>query len=584
MRLAHLILATLALTCVSILHAAEPATVAELAAAIQAKSPDEQYSAVDRLAATGPRAASALPQLAEALKSKDPELRWRAARAIGRIGSNKSAESLRPLIGDENALVRAHAIYALGQLRVADEATLAAIIDKLNDPDAQVRRTVVSALRNIADRKQVLPLIVKTLEDEDPAVVMPALHMLAEAGPDVVPALVEALDNKEARYWACLVLEELGPAAKPAVPALQKVLGDERPEVRLQAVIALAEIGPDAKAAMPDIVKLMADREPGVVYAATFALGKIGDPSTIDHLSRAAESDDRFLKLLGMWALARLDKDNPQRTQAAAVDLVRALAETDQGFREMAARALADLGAPNELIASEVEKLTAAADHETVDRVTSALASLGPRVVPFAVKGLNVKERRTNSLRLLSRVGPEAAPAVPELIALLNDEDPQTRIETLFTLGAIGPGAKSAVGAAAASLGDENQEVQLAAGYCLGRMGADAKEAAPSLRKLLESKDVLLQLVALRALLRIEPPSEELAQQAVPILVAGLGHERDFVRVEAAMGLGDLGPQAARAIPELEETLQDEHPDVRLAAEDAIRRIQKPTTGKQAKR
>jgi HEAT repeat protein len=200
--------------------AAEP-TAAELAAQLKASEPATQYAAADELADLGPKAATALPQLIAALESKDPELRWRSARALGVIDNPRAAEALRKHAADSEAVVRAQAIFALGRLEVKDKESVGAIVARLTDQDKDVRRACVRALQMIkADRAIVTPLVVKVLEDSDPAVVMPALHTIAEAGAEVVPALTEALGNKEARYWACLALSEIGPDAKDAVPEL----------------------------------------------------------------------------------------------------------------------------------------------------------------------------------------------------------------------------------------------------------------------------------------------------------------------------------------------------------------------------
>src|SRR5206468_818984 len=154
--------------------------------------------------------------------------------------------ALRKQSTDPETLVRAQTIFALGRLRATDDESLKAVVDRLSDADAQVRRASVRALRMIeAPRQAVAPLIVKLLNDADPTVAMRALSSIAEGGVEVVPALTAALDEREARYWACVALSEIGPQAKAAVPGLIKVLSDDRAEVRLQATIALGEIGPD---------------------------------------------------------------------------------------------------------------------------------------------------------------------------------------------------------------------------------------------------------------------------------------------------------------------------------------------------
>src|SRR4051794_20348249 len=54
-----------------------------------------------------------------------------------------------------------------------------------------------------------------------------------------------------ARRQAAYALSQMGPEAKPAVPALTEALKDEEGEVRMLAAEALGRIGPGAAAAIP---------------------------------------------------------------------------------------------------------------------------------------------------------------------------------------------------------------------------------------------------------------------------------------------------------------------------------------------
>jgi HEAT repeat protein len=526
------------------------------------------------LADLGYQARGATPHLLQALQSRDVQLRWRAARALGLVGDDKAAEGLRKQVSDADALVRAQSLYALGRLGSSDEASLAAIVGGLTDADSMVRRAAVSAFLHVkADRAQVMPLIVKTLEDGDPAVVLPALHTLADAGADVVPALAKALEHKEARYWACLILAELGPKAKEAVPALQSVLADERPEVRLQALIALGEIGSDARPAMASVAKAMEDPELSVRYGAAFALGRIGDSSATPALEKAVETKDPFLQQLVIWALAKVDPQNADKMSRAIKTLVTGLLHEKQSHRSAAARGLMDLG-QDELVSKEIDALMPRLDEEQFERYVTAFASLGPRVVPRATEVLADPKRRERGMRILARVGPDAASAVPDLVKLLADPDARTRTSALYTLAAIGPKAEPAVGPISQALADRDRDVKLTAAYALARIGPPAKGAAPTIARWTASDDPLTKLTAVTTLLRIEPQNAEYVALAVPTLIDALQDGHEFVRVEAAMTLGELGDAAGSALPALEAARRNRSSAVRAAANEAVKKIQ----------
>jgi HEAT repeat protein len=553
-------------------RAAEP-DAAKLAAGLTTGTPAERHAAADALADLSSGARTAVPELIKALDAQDVELRWRAARALGMIGDPQAKEPLRRHAADAEAAVRAQSIFALARMRADDEPSLAAVIARLTDPDPAVRRATVAALRVIkADRQKVIPLVVKVLEDADASVVMPALHALAEGGAEVVPALTEALDSKDARYWACVVLADIGPAAKSAAPALAKAAADERPEVRIQALIALGEIGPDAKAVSADVAKGLEDQFMSVRYAAAFALGRIGDKAHAAALDKAAKSDDHFLALVGIWATAKVDPENQEKLKAAVKALVAGLFDEHENHRIAAARGLLELNA-KELVGAEFDVATAKLDDQQLDRVLDAFAALGGRVVPQAIDLLKDPKRRERALKVLGKIGADAAPAVQAIAALVKDEDPKVRTEALFALGAIGPKAASAVPAASEALADPERDVMLTAGYALGKMGPAAKDAAPALHKLLESNDDLVKLTGVWALLQVDPTNDAHVKAAVPQMTAALKNPLAFIRAEAAMTLGDLGQAAASALPELEAAQKDTNRAVREAAAEAVKKI-----------
>ena len=98
-------------------------------------------------------------------------------------------------------------------------------------------------------------------------------------------------------------------------------------------------------------------------------------------------------------------------------------------------------------------------------------------------------------------------------------------------------------------LGNSDPRVVQAASFALGKIGPAAKAAVPALTKLNQSDDELLRLISVWAVLKIGPRTDELVKSSMPILMTALKNSREFVRIEAAMTLGELGAAAGAALP-----------------------------------
>ena len=137
-----------------------------------------------------------------------------------------------------------------------------------------------------------------------------------------MPGLIVALDNDKAAYWACLILRDIGPAAKDAVPALTKKLEDKDPQIRREAILALASTGSEAEPVVPAIAAALKDEQ--TCGAATYALGRIGQiPANVEPTIKAnAKSSDKVLSTASLWALARVHPDDKDLRREVAEQLI----------------------------------------------------------------------------------------------------------------------------------------------------------------------------------------------------------------------------------------------------------------------
>lgn len=555
--------------------AAEP-DVNGLIQALSSADPQARSAAADALISLGPAGKAASPALLQALEGADPVVRWHAARALGFVAPDPATAipALARHITDPDATVRAQSLYALGLLGEAAKPVVPAIAERIADEDTQVRRAAIGALIRIRPGSAVtIPLLIKVLEHTDPSMVTQALQTLAEVGEPIVPAARETLKNERSRYWGCLLLADLGPKAKAAVPDLEMLIFDKQDEVRLQALIALGEIGPDGSAAVPSIIKGLEDKVLGVRYAAAFALGRIGAKDARPALTATMASGDPFLKMLCAWALARANPDDRELVGGAVALLVDALKSPESRIRSTAVRALFELKAPPEVVAPAMIELMKDADDQVKANVVQGLVAMGAPIAPRVANGLKYEPLRELALAVLSQMGPAAKETVPNLIEALKTDNPRFRSEVQFTLGAIGPDAIAAVPELIKGISDPVNEVKYSACYALGRIGPSAMDAVPSLSAAAKSDDEFLRLSSVLALVKIVPKDNPALILAVPVLIKGLEHEHELVRRESAEALGSLGPSALQAREPLKKLLTDADESVRNAAAEALKKI-----------
>jgi HEAT repeat protein len=85
------------------------------------------------------------------LKDKDPNLRYSAARALGKYGpeAGPALPALVEALKDDSPMVRMGAAYALGDLGPDARDALPALKQRANDPDRKVREAVAYAVKRI---------------------------------------------------------------------------------------------------------------------------------------------------------------------------------------------------------------------------------------------------------------------------------------------------------------------------------------------------------------------------------------------------------------------------------------------------
>lgn len=160
-------------------------------------------------------------------------------------------------------------------------------------------------------------------------------------------------------------------------------------------------------------------------------------------------------------------------------------------------------------------------------------------------------------------LGKEAAPAAPELIKMLNDE--QTEYPAVLALGAIG---QPAVPLLVQTLTNRSAWTRMGAVQALNFMHG-AEDAIPDLLRCLDDPEPAVRGGAVIALgdMRKQP------DRVVPKLMERLADTNSSVRADAAIALGLFESQARMAVPKLMELQNDSNAEVRQQATTALKKM-----------
>ncbi len=293
-------------------------------------SKEVRREAAAALGQLGREASSALPDLTHALKDQDREVRLQTLKALNQIGP-KGADLSKPLmdcLADKDGEIQEQALQGLWHLGADAEKAVPALAIILEGPERNLRKLAVDVLERIgaAGQPAAAAALQRVLDKFDFQGQVQILRLLArwrkleQVGKTMLLELQKNLQSSdpEMRLQNLILLEILGPEAKKAIPAIERIyLHDKQRGNRLQALKTIAAMGKEAEKAVPtlmvDFKDLSLRKNDNEIYEQIYhTLVKIGKPAVRPVLSVALRNPTPFYRIKALEIIGEIGPESKE--------------------------------------------------------------------------------------------------------------------------------------------------------------------------------------------------------------------------------------------------------------------------------
>ena len=344
---------------------------------------------------------TATDRLVGFLEDSDPDVRSRAALAIGRIGNPSTAEQLFKMLEDKSGEVSQTAAFAIGLSGEKQYTTR--LLDNANNASSGLLAYIIQSVGRLTDSSMtdIIDEIATYLDHSDPRVREQAVYALWRAGAkskaDKLINIGRFDADRSVRISALYALTRMG--VKEPLDLYAEWLPDSDPFVRTLAIRGLGLGKDDSKTYLAAVG--LNDRDNNVVSQAISSLTSIGSAKAIEYLlARFTNETDRKLRMQFIESFTRLKSD-------ILADMISAEIDTT---------------ASENIKSAGVIYLAAVRGAESLPKIDSLLAK-GNALIKAAIA------------QALGEIGGEYVK--PRLIALFKDSSVQVRSAAFDALGAI---------------------------------------------------------------------------------------------------------------------------------------------------
>jgi HEAT repeat protein len=258
--------------------------------------PDGEIAAWS-LAAIG---ADSVPPLMEMLTNSNPQIRCRAAMALGMMGkpAEPAVPALAELLRDPDRNTRREAADALGCIGQQPDFVIPALINAFDDKD--VESAAIGSLGALGERAtNAIPALLALFQSEYNSLdqtrgqyrieeIALALNKISSdtTRKEVMPLLIYRIRNPKSPWNQSMTLNTLGQMTNQpdlVIPVLLEALDSTAGYTRSTIVYQLGGFGPAATSAIPKLISFSSGQDTNLCRLATTTLAKIDPGWRIGH-------------------------------------------------------------------------------------------------------------------------------------------------------------------------------------------------------------------------------------------------------------------------------------------------------------
>ena len=463
--------------------------LAEIVRLLSSKDVEDRRYGVEFAGSCG---AAVVPYLVVALDDEDPEVREAAAYTLGEMGAT-AAPAVKPLVARlelRSGFERDNIIEVLLHLSVAVPEAERAVRKLIREGKREFRLEVLMLLQFVDEIADGLVAdLVELSFDPDETLqtsAMCALTSTRRRGELALPMLVSRLatDDVDRLFDITWLLGSLLDKTPEALPVLVDLL--EHPEYLVRStVVSRFSYSPERCGSVaPILIRALDDHRLSLHWSISRALFSIGPHArdVLGEIQELLQSPHASSAAFGLGMLAcRNDETIPALRKAAK--------SAEPKIRGLSLFALWVLTGEQ---AGVPEALVLALDPDSPDHsVCHALGYMGPLAAP-AVPQLTAMLKQEGHMVLASGallgISKLKAEKLPELIECLSSEDPAERRTAIAKLGALGPQSPAPIPALLAHLRTAEVEEKLLVIGALAEMELEARAARFDLMRIRDTE------------------------------------------------------------------------------------------------